>query len=136
MLPPRSTDRPRLAALWRLPVGLLGIEGLCAAIIYLRGFPYFGSDRIPNASLWEAPLALLHLPAIEVLSAFGLCCGFRNGTVLTHVIRGGHIPMTLTGTGLLALANWLCWLGLALLGRWVWGRRPGRPVPPPAEASA
>jgi len=105
-------------------------------LFLVRGFPYFGSGLVPNAAWWEAPLALLHLPAIEVLSAAGLCCGLRNGVILTHLIRGGHIRMTLTGTGILAGSNWLCWLVIALLGQWLWNRRRNRSLPPPEAASA
>lgn len=122
--------------MWRLMLALLGLEALAALIMYLHGFPYFGSGLVPNAPLWEAPLTVLHLPAIEALTAMGLCCGFRNGLVLTHVIRGGHIPMTLVGTALLCLANWVCWLGIAMLARWLVVRRRNRTTLPPAAASA
>jgi hypothetical protein len=124
-----------LRTLWRLVVALLGLEGLAAIIMYAHGFPYFGSGLVPNAPLWEAPLAILHLPAIEALTAMGLCCGFRNGLVLTHVIRGGHIPMTLVGTAILGTVNWVCWLCIALAGRWLVVRRRNRPTPPPTAVS-
>lgn len=121
---------------WQLAGALLVVELISALLFLVRGFPYFGSGLVPNAPWWEAPLALLHLPAIELLSAAGLCCGFRNGLVLTHVIRGGHIPMRLTGTGILVGSSWLCWLVLALLAQWLWNRRRNRSLPPPEAASA
>jgi len=111
------------------------MELLAAAIFLVRGFPYLGSALVPNAPWWEIPLALAHLPAIGLLSAAGLCCGLHNGLVLTHVIRGGHVPMTLTGTGILVGGNWICWLVIALLGQWVWTRRRGRSRPPPGPIS-
>jgi hypothetical protein len=125
-----------LGALCRLVIALVGLELLAALIIYVHGFPYFGSGLVPNAPLWEAPLALLHLPAIEALTAMGLCCGFRNGLVLTHIIRGGHIHMTLAGTAILGLVNWVCWLGIALLGRLLLVHLRSRPTPPRGASSA
>jgi hypothetical protein len=134
--PAGSLDRHPRRQYRRWAAILLVVE-LASAILFLaRGFPYFGSGLIPNAAWWEVPLALLHLPAIEALSAAGLCCGLRNGLVLTHVIRGGHIRMTLTGTGILAGSNWLCWLAIVLLGQWLWNRRRKQSLPPPEAASA
>ena len=136
--PPLDPAAPATAgrlSRWWLAGILLGMELLAAVLFLVRGFPYFGSGLVPNAPYWELPLALVHLPAIELLSAAGLCCGFRNGLVLTHVIRGGHIPMTLTGTSILVGSNWICWLTIALLGTWVWTRRRRRSRPPPEAAS-
>ncbi|HEY7682197.1 MAG TPA: hypothetical protein VH879_06105 [Gemmatimonadales bacterium] len=118
----------------RLVLGLACVEILLAAFIYVRGFPYFGSELVSNAPLWEIPLALVHLPGIQLLSMIGLCCGFRNGLVLTHVVRGGHIPMQLAGTGILAATNWLCWLGAVWLGSSVWRRYRARSAPPASQA--
>jgi len=132
--PPAPATASRRSRWW-LAGALLGIELLAAVVFLVRGFPYFGSGLVPHARWWEIPLALAHLPAIELLSAAGLCCGFRNGLVLTHVIRGGHIRMTLTGTGILIGSNWCCWLALALLGQSLWTRRRGRSQPPPEAAS-
>jgi hypothetical protein len=116
---------------WLIACIALAIEVLASLAFLARGFPYFGSGLVPNAAWWELPLALVHLPAIELLTAVGLCCGFRNGVVLTHVIRGGHIPMTVTGTGILVGTNLLCWLIILLLGQWAWMRRRTRSLPPP-----
>lgn len=132
--PPAPTTASRPSPWWSAGA-LLGLELLAAVAFLVRGFPYFGSGLVPNARWWEIPLALLHLPAIELLSVAGLCCGFRNGLVLTHVIRGGHIRMTLTGTGILIGTNWLCWLALALLGQSLWSRRRGRSKSRPEAAS-
>jgi hypothetical protein len=120
--PPQAIRRPgrRLA---RLLLVITGAEIAVAGILYIRGFPYFGSGLVPNAPWWEVPVALLHLPAIEILTAAGLCCGFRNGLVLSHVVRGGHVPMTLTGTGILAATNLACWAVLGAGSAWIWSRR-------------
>jgi hypothetical protein len=130
--PPAGASRPPR---WRLAAILLGLELVAAASFLGRGFPYFGSGLVPNATWLEIPLALAHLPAIGLLSATGLCCGFRNGLVLGPVIRGGHIPMTPTGTVILAAGNWLCWLAVLLLAQWAWTRRRGRAPGPPGAAS-
>jgi hypothetical protein len=116
-------------------VFLLAFEGLLAGLMLVRGFPYFGSGLVPNAPFWEAPIALFHWPAIQVLSLFGLCCGFHNGLVLTHVVRGGHVPMEVSGAALLASANWLCWAIVAVLGWLAWRRRGSDSNPPPEEAA-
>lgn len=97
---------------------LLGLQLLLAALVFARGFPYFGSSLIASAPLWELPVAAFHLPGIEALRAAGLCCGFRNGLVLGHTVVGGHLPMRLVGTALLAGANWLCWTAVLLAGMW------------------
>lgn len=116
--------------------GILLAQLLAGVTIYLRGFPYYGTGLVPNAPWWEVPLALLHLPAIEVLTLFGFCCGLRGSDVLTHVVRGGHIPMQGVGTVVLVTVNWVCWSlvgALAYLGL-TWRRR--RTPPPAPEAPA
>ena len=115
---------------------LLGLQSLLAVVVYFRGFPFFGSGLVPNAPLWEVAVALFHVPAIEALSAVGLCCGFRNGLVLTHVVRGGHVPMDIGGTTLLAAANWCCWATAISLGWFGWRRRRDKAAPPQPPAAA
>lgn len=127
--PVRSPQRLRR---WRGLLVLTSLQALLALVIYARGFPYFGTGLVPNAAPWEVPVALVHLPAIELLTLAGRCCGTRNGTVLTHVIRGGHIPMTPRGTLLLAGSNWATW-GLGLMA-FAWWRSRRRSRPPPAAA--
>ena len=99
---------------------LLALEVGLAGLVFSRGFPYFGSSLITRASPWEWPVAMFHMPAIQSLSAMGLCCGFSHGLVLTHRVVGGHIPMRVSGTFVLAAANWLCWTAIALLAHLVW----------------
>lgn len=107
---------------------LLAIQVLLAGLVFSRGFPYFGSRLIDGAAIWELPVAAYHVPAIQTLTAMGLCCGFSKGAVLTYRVVGGHIPMQATGTFILAVTNLLCWSALALVGYGVWaatrGRRP------------
>ncbi len=133
---PLSLGEPMRLRLTTVLLVLLGLQGLLAVVVYIRGFPFFGSSLIPNAPLWEVAVALFHLPAIEALSAVGLCCGFRNGLVLTHVVRGGHVPMDVSGTALLALANWACWATVIGLGWFAWKRRRNNAAPPPPPAAA
>jgi hypothetical protein len=115
----------------RITVLLLSVQLVLAALVFARGFPYFGSSLIASASLWELPVAAFHLPGIQLLSAVGLCCGFANGLVLKHTIVGGHIPMRVAGTTILATTNWLCWAVIALLGQWAWSARRKRAARPP-----
>lgn len=119
----RARDRlfPRGALL-----GLTLIQTVIAGGVYLRGFPYFGSQLVSNAPLWEAPVALFHLPGILVLSLAGLCCGFGHGLVLGPRIVAGHIPVTVPGVLILAAANWLVWSAMLVVvtGLWrLWSRR-------------
>lgn len=117
-------------------MALFILEIMLAIVVYFRGFPYFGSGLVPNAPLWEVAVAVFHLPAIEALSAVGLCCGFRKGLVLTHVVRGGHVPMDVFGTAILAAINWVCWSLAVSLGWLVWRRRRHKAVPPQPPAAA
>ncbi|HTS87233.1 MAG TPA: hypothetical protein VMG41_01980 [Gemmatimonadales bacterium] len=118
-----------------LIAGILLLQGVASLSVYVRGFPYYGSGLVPNAPWWEVPIAILHLPGIEVLTLFGFCCGLHGGDILTHVIHGGHIPMRGFGTTVLATVNWACWSLIAAAAYLVltWrGRRklPSPPAPP------
>jgi hypothetical protein len=109
---------------------VLALQLLGAVSLALRGFPYFGSDLVSNAPVWELPVALFHLPGVLALSVTGLCCGFHNGLVLGPKIVGGHIRMS--GTGILILAGTNLCLLLALVGAgWGGWRVRRRPIPPP-----
>ncbi len=101
-------------------LGVLGAELLSVLLFTLRGFPYFGSDLVSNAPLWEVPVAILHLPAILVLTLTGYCCGFHNGLVLGPRIVGGHIRMSPEGILILTLTNAGLLLLLVALGWGVW----------------
>jgi hypothetical protein len=127
---PSQGPRRRRRRLPGLLLAITSVQVAVAGILYIRGFPYFGSGLVPNAPSWEVPIALLHLPGIEILTAAGLCCGFRNGLVLSHIVRGGHVPMTLTGTGILAATNLACWMVLGAVSVWIWSRRRRGQVPP------
>lgn len=113
---------------------LLALQLLLGGVLLLRGFPYFGSRLVSAAAWWELPLALYHLPAIQTLSAAGLCCGLSNGLVLRSRVVGGHIPMELPGTLILALTNWACWSLLTLLGLAFWWYRQRRASRPEVTA--
>ena len=99
-------------------------------MLALRGFPYFGSDLVSNAPLWEAPVALFHLPGIIALTISGYCCGFHNALVLGPRIVGGHIRMSPEGILILTLTNALILLVLLGLGWAAWRlrRAPETPV--------
>ncbi len=101
-------------------VGALGAELLSVLLFVFRGFPYVGSDLVSNAPLWEVPVAILHLPAILVLTLTGYCCGFHNGLVLGPRIVGGHIRMSPEGILILTLTNVALLLLLVALGWGVW----------------
>ncbi|HSB55055.1 MAG TPA: hypothetical protein VLD58_11895 [Gemmatimonadales bacterium] len=121
----------------QLSVLLLLLQLGLGALLLTRGFPYFGSRLVDGASWWELPVAIYHLPAIQALSAVGLCCGFGNGMVLPSRVIGGHIPMHLSGTLLLALTNWFCWSVVTLLLYWLWWvrRAPAQPAPVADQAA-
>ena len=112
---------------------LLAIQVLLAGVVFTRGFPYYGSSLIDSASLWELPVAAFHLPAIQALTSAGLCCGLSKGLVLRSRVVGGHIPMRVTGTLILAATNWICWTAIALLGHWAWALARARRSPVPDE---
>jgi hypothetical protein len=99
-------------------------------MLALRGFPYFGSDLVSNAPLWEAPVALLHLPGILVLSLTGYCCGFHNALVLGPRVVGGHIRMSPQGILILVLTSTVVLLALLGIGWTAWRlrRAPKAPV--------
>lgn len=117
---------------------LLVFQLLLGGLLLFRGFPYFGSRLVSGAPWWELPVALYHFPAIQALSAAGLCCGFTHGLVLSSRVVGGHIPMQVPGALLLALTNWFCWSAVTLLLYWVWWLRRRRSLDPstPGQVSA
>jgi hypothetical protein len=123
--------------LLRVLIILTAVQLATGAGLYLRGFPYFGSSLVSNAALWEAPVALFHLPAIATLYLSGRCCGLRNGSILGPRIVGGHIRLSPAAAALLATTNWIVWLVLALIGTSLWlhrrSRRPPAPPSPPAS---
>lgn len=121
----------------QLSVLLLSLQFGLVVLLLLRGFPYFGSRLVDGAPWWELPVAIYHFPGIQILSAIGLCCGFGNGMVLPSRVVGGHIPMHLSGTLLLALINWFCWSGATLACYWLWWVRRTRATagPLPEQAS-
>jgi hypothetical protein len=109
---------------------------LLGAIVYHRGFPYFGSGLVANAALWEAPVAGFHWPGVTVLTLSGHCCGMGRGLILGPSIKGGHVPVTAMGVLILVATNWLVWLVLATLGSAAWHLRPsGRSAATPTEPS-
>ncbi|MEO8140862.1 MAG: hypothetical protein ABI742_14505 [Gemmatimonadota bacterium] len=117
---------------------ILGAQVISVAMLSRRGFPYFGSDLVSNAPLWESPVALFHLPGITLLSLTGNCCGFSNSLVLGPKVVRGHIRMTPTGVSILAGTNGAVLLALlgAGWGIWRWRRAPdGPPREPPMSNS-
>lgn len=104
-------------------LAVVGAELLSAVLLALRGFPYFGSDLVSNAALWEVPVALFHLPGILVLTLTGYCCGFHNALVLGPRIVGGHIRMSPEGILILTLTNVALLLLLLALGWGAWRLR-------------
>jgi len=116
-------------------LAVVGLQLLCCPLLAVRGFPYFGSDLVSNAPLWEAPVALFHLPGIVALSITGYCCGFHNGLVLGPRVTGGHIRMNSEGILILTLTNAAVLLVLLGLGWGVWWLRRARTGAPGAPLS-
>ena len=109
--PSGRTERWLVRVLVRRLLPILTVtQFVAAAMIAGRGFPYFGSDLVSNAALWESPVALFHLPAIAALTASGHCCGFRNGRILGPRITAGHIRVRWDGLLILSLTNWSVWI--------------------------
>jgi hypothetical protein len=104
----------------RILLAIVGVQLLCAMMLALRGFPYFGSDLVSNAAFWEVPVALFHLPGLVALSLTGYCCGFHNALVLGPRIVGGHIRMSSQGILILTLTNTAVMLALLGLGWGLW----------------
>lgn len=106
----------------RVLPALAAVQLLTGALIFLRGFPYYGSLPVRAAPLWELPVAIFHLPAITLLSLSGHCCGLGRGMVIGPRIRAGHIRMTAEGGAVLFATNWLAWVILSLLAWGAWRR--------------
>lgn len=115
-------------------LGITFIQTILAVTVYLRGFPFFGTHLVSNAPLWEAPVALFHLPGILALSLVGLCCGFRNSLVLGPKIAAGHIAMTPSGSLILTATNWSVWALLVVLLAIIGYRRARRERTPDPDA--
>jgi hypothetical protein len=96
------------------------VQAVGGVAVLGRGFPYFGSQLVSNAPLWETPLALFHVPGILVLSLAGLCCGFGRSLILGPKIVAGHVPVTVSGTSILAVTNWLVWTALLMVAAGLW----------------
>lgn len=99
----------------RVVAVLLAWQLIASTITLTRGFPYFGTSLVDNAPLWEAPIALWHLPAIELLSVSGYCCGLRNQLVFEARVRGGHVRMKPFGAFILGASSWMLWSIAALV---------------------
>ena len=127
----RSIPRRRI-------LGLTLIQAALALVVYLRGFPYFGTHLVSNAPLWEAPVSLFHLPGILALSIAGLCCGFGHGLVLGPRVVAGHVPVSVPGTLILAATNWLVWTAMLVIvvRLWRFAARTRRPAEPRVVASS
>ena len=110
----------------RLLLGLLAWQLLASGVTAVRGFPYYGTTLVRNAPLWELPIALWHLPAVEVLSLSGYCCGLRNTLIFESRVLGGHVPLKPRGSVILAVSSLVFWYGVVLVGVTLWRRR--RPV--------
>jgi hypothetical protein len=114
--------------MWRsLPARIVTVlvvwQLLASAITIGRGFPYYGSSLVDNAPVWELPIAVWHLPAIELLSAAGYCCGLRNQVIFEARVRGGHVALRPFGALVLAASSWAFWSVLAVIGLALWRRR-------------
>jgi hypothetical protein len=141
--PPEALQTPARYRLFlrRASLGLTLLQAVVAGGVYLRGFPYFGSQLVSNAPLWEAPVALFHLPGILVLSLAGLCCGFGHSLVLGPRIVAGHVPVSVPGVLILAATNWVVWSAILVIvtGLWRLGGRKRGPAGPgevaPTEAT-
>jgi hypothetical protein len=114
---------------------IFGVQLLCCVTLAIRGFPYFGSDLVSNAPLWEAPVALFHLPGVVALSLTGYCCGFHNALVLGPRVVGGHIRMSSQGILILTLTNTALLLILTGLGWGLWRLRKLKAGVPEAPVS-
>jgi hypothetical protein len=119
----------------RILLAILGPQLLSCALFAARGFPYFGSDLVSNAALWEAPVALFHLPGLVALSLTGYCCGFHNALVLGPRVVGGHIRMSSQGILILTLTNTALLLILVGLGWGLWRLRKSKTGVPETPVS-
>ncbi len=110
----------------RLLLALLAWQLFASTTTMVRGFPYYGTSLVSNAPVWELPIALWHLPAIELLSVSGYCCGLKNQLVFESRVRGGHVPMKPVGAMILGASSLAFWSVIALVGVRLWRRK--RPV--------
>lgn len=109
----------------RLLTILLVVQLLFSGVTQVRGFPYFGTSLVDNAPVWELPIAVWHLPAIQLLSVSGYCCGLRNQLVFEARVRGGHVPMKPFGAVILAASSLAWWASISLVAFSLWKRRTG-----------
>lgn len=105
---------------------LLAVQLLFSGITLVRGFPYYGTSLVDNAPVWELPIAVWHLPAIQLLSVSGYCCGLRNQLVFEARVRGGHVRMKPLGAVLLAGSSIVWWGSIGMAALAIYSRR--RPV--------
>jgi hypothetical protein len=107
----------------RLLTILLVVQLLFSGITIVRGFPYFGTSLVDNAPVWELPIAVWHLPAIQLLSVSGYCCGLRNQLVFEARVRGGHVRVRPFGAVVLATSSLAWWASVGLVVLAIWSRR-------------
>jgi hypothetical protein len=107
----------------RLVSMLLVVQLLFSRVTLVRGFPYFGTSLVDNAPVWELPIAVWHLPAIQLLSVSGYCCGLRNQLVFEPRVRNGHVPMKPLGAVILAGSSIVWWGSIGLAAFAIWNRR-------------
>lgn len=101
-----------------------GIEVALVAVFALLG------DRAVGSVFWPT-----QFPGAMLLTAMNFCCGAGPDIVITDGPTHGWGGLTRAGIPILAIANTVGWLPMALLAGFV-RRRLGRPAPVPREAAA
>ena len=103
------------AILWAGTRALIA-EMVLAVLVAIFGF----GGSVMDTRWYELVLPTTQAPGIALLATLGLCCGFRNGLVISDVIVGRWGGLTTAGMPILFVANTLMFAAILLVGRILW----------------